>query len=194
MSRHPATLLDAFRSGAPDAAEELAARALRLALRTSAGLLHDKGQAEDVAQEVTVEVLRGVSGLRDPDALDAWIQRIAVRRSIRALRKTRSRGKQEVPLTELTRDVEATADRSPHDEAEARSVAATVRAAVELLPPKQRAAIILRYVHDYSQKQIADALDVRLGTAGALLSRARTTLRGTGALGDLIGNDSRTAL
>jgi RNA polymerase sigma-70 factor (ECF subfamily) len=45
------------------------------------------------------------------------------------------------------------------------------------VPPKQRVALVLRYVHDLSDVQIAGALGCRVGTAHALLSRGRAALR-----------------
>jgi DNA-directed RNA polymerase specialized sigma24 family protein len=60
-----------------------------------------------------------------------------------------------------------------------------VRRAVAALPARQRAAIILRYVHDLKEARVASVLRCRPGTAGALLSRARTTFREDPRLQDL---------
>ena len=52
------------------------------------------------------------------------------------------------------------------------------------LPARQRAAVVLRYFHDYSDQQCADAMDCRIGTVRSLISRALATLRGDPAFTD----------
>jgi RNA polymerase sigma factor (sigma-70 family) len=53
-----------------------------------------------------------------------------------------------------------------------------LRQALAKLPTRQRAAVVLRYFHDYSDQQCADAMDCRIGTVRSLISRALGTLRG----------------
>jgi RNA polymerase sigma-70 factor (sigma-E family) len=56
--------------------------------------------------------------------------------------------------------------------------AIAVRDALQVLTPRQRAAIVLRYFDDLSEAQIADVLDCRPGTVKSLLSRSKETLKG----------------
>jgi RNA polymerase sigma-70 factor (sigma-E family) len=53
-----------------------------------------------------------------------------------------------------------------------------LRQALAKLPGRQRAAVVLRYFHDYSDQQCADAMGCRIGTVRSLISRALGTLRG----------------
>lgn len=169
-----AVQIRAFRRGDAQAAEWLARRACRIALRTSAALLRSREEAGDVAQDVAVDVLGSLARLRDPEAFDAWVHRITVRHALRALGRRRSRARVETPLEQIA-DREAIA--------ESRDVDLVLSARVVLssglakLPAKQRMALALRYVHDLSDAEIAAALGFRLGTVHALLSRGRTTLR-----------------
>src|SRR6478735_7647748 len=78
-----------LRGGDPEAAEALARRALRLALRTAAALLESREEASDIAQDVAVDALRSLGKLRDPDAFDAWVHRITVRHTMRRLKRRR---------------------------------------------------------------------------------------------------------
>jgi RNA polymerase sigma factor (sigma-70 family) len=64
-----------------------------------------------------------------------------------------------------------------HDHAAVLDSRQTLAAALAELPPKQRMALILRYVHDLSDGEIAAALGCRPGTVHGLLSRGRTALR-----------------
>jgi RNA polymerase sigma-70 factor (ECF subfamily) len=172
------------RDGDRRATEVLARRACRLALRTAGAILHDRDAASDIAQDVAVDVLRSLRRLRDPRAFDAWVHKITVRHVLRATRRRRAAREAETPLALL-----GEADHPPAAEG---TDATTVLAARELLavalsalPPKQRIALALRYVHDLSDAEIATALGCRPGTVHALLSRGRAALRRDAQLADL---------
>jgi len=162
--------------GDPGATEELARRATRLALRTAAALVESREEAADVAQEVAIDVLGSLDKLRDPEAFDAWVHRITVRQALRRLKKRRRSRVTETPLALLD-----DRDQPPTPEGLDRDTVLATRGALATalaeLPPKQRLALALRYVHDLSDAEIAAALDCREGTVHALLSRGRRTLR-----------------
>ncbi len=182
MKNDPAQLLAAFRSQDPDAADRLAERALRIALGTATAMLGSREHASDVAQDTAVEVLRGAQSVRNPDTLDAWIHRIAVRQTMRLIRRNRVRAQREIPLQDLSPALEPADLGLPHDAAERRELVEALKGAIDLLPAKQRMALVLRYVHDLSHEEIADAMGVRPGTAGSLVSRGRAALRTIQAL------------
>lgn len=165
-----------FRGGDPDAAEALARRATRLALRTAAALLESREEASDIAQDVAVDALRSLGKLRDPAAFDAWVHRITVRHTMRRLKHRRRAREAETPLALLA---EAAQPPVPQDTDPDALIAArqAVAAALTGLPAKQGLALALRYVHDLSDAEIAAALDCREGTVHALLSRGRQALR-----------------
>jgi RNA polymerase sigma factor (sigma-70 family) len=165
-----------FRSGDAHATEVLARRATRLALRTGTVLLESREEASDVAQDVAVEVLRSLGKLRDPEAFDAWVHRITVRHALRRLKRRRRAREAETPLALLAEAAQPAVpqDVDPDAVIAARQALAT---AFSRLPPKQRLALVFRYVHDLSDSEIAAALGCREGTVHALLSRGRQTLR-----------------
>jgi RNA polymerase sigma-70 factor (ECF subfamily) len=165
-----------FRGGDDDAAEALARRATRLALRTSAALLESREEVSDIAQDVAVDALRSLGKLRDPDAFDAWVHRITVRHAMRRLKRRRRARQAETPLALLTEAAEPAVPEGADQDA---LIAArqALAAALTGLPPRQRLALALRYVHDLSDAEIAAALGCREGTVHALLSRGRQTLR-----------------
>jgi RNA polymerase sigma factor (sigma-70 family) len=172
-----------FRRGDVAAGEMLARHACRAALRTAAAILHSREEASDIAQDVAVDVLRSLRGLRDPDAFDAWVHRITVRHALRALGRRRAR-EAETPLALLVEAEEPAAPQGPDRELVLAARGALAAALAEL-PPKQRVAFALRYVHDLSDEQIADALGCRTGTVHALLSRGREALRRDARLDEL---------
>lgn len=165
-----------FRSGDARAAEVLARRATRLALRTAAALLESREEAADIAQDVAVDALRSLGKLRDPEAFDAWVHRITVRHALRRLKRSRKARQVETPLALLADTAEPAVPQHADRDAliAARQALAT---ALSKLPPKQRVALALRYVHDLSDAEIAAALGCREGTVHALLSRGRQALR-----------------
>ena len=143
------------------AEERLVARALMIGRRTALGVLGDRELAADIAQDVALTALEQAKRLRDPAALDAWLHRVAVRRALREAKRSRRR-----------RDAEQRAHRVP-----AVDVLDPVLDLLAGLPPRQRAALTLRYVHDLPDAAIAKALGCRTGTVRSLLSRGREALR-----------------
>jgi DNA-directed RNA polymerase specialized sigma24 family protein len=143
--------------------ERVASRALQVARRTAFGVLGDSDAAADIAQDVAITAVRRAGSLRDPAALDAWLHRIAVRAALREARRVGRRRE---------------AERAGHDPPPPHDTGpAGTLALLEDLPPRQRAALTLRYVHDLSDAEIARALRCRSGTVRSLLSRGRAALR-----------------
>jgi RNA polymerase sigma factor (sigma-70 family) len=171
------------REGDAAATEELARRATRLALRTAAAILASRDEGSDVAQDVAVDVLGSLGRLRDPEAFDAWVHRITVRHALRWSKRRRAAQRREAPFALLAEAAEPGAGAPDRD-----VVLATRQAlgpALASLPPKQRVAVALRYVHDLSDAEIAAALRCRPGTVHSLLSRARRALREDAQLAEL---------
>jgi RNA polymerase sigma factor (sigma-70 family) len=164
-----------YRAGDAEAAEVLARRASRLALRTAAAVMGDRAEAADVAQEVAIDVLGSLKKLREPEAFDGWVHRITVRHALRRLKRRRKAGRVETPLALLLEDEQPVAAECDRDAVLAAREA--LAAAFAVLPAKQRLALVLRYVHDLSDAEIAAALGCRTGTVHALLSRGRKALR-----------------
>jgi RNA polymerase sigma-70 factor (ECF subfamily) len=170
------------RGGDSEAIEVVARHALRLALRISAATLGSREEAADIAQDVSIDVLRGLRGLREPARFDAWVHRITARRALRYMRSRRGQARLERSLDELPeRDhpLAGVADDglSPIEPA--------IRRALAELPPRQRLALALKYVADLTDAEIAAVLGCRRGTAGSLLSRGRTTLHANPLLAEL---------
>jgi RNA polymerase sigma factor (sigma-70 family) len=176
--------------GDPAATEQLARRACQLALRTSGAILHSREEAGDVAQDVAVEVLRSLPRLRDAAAFDAWVHRITVRQAVAHLKRAGRRGGTETPLVLLPELDEPGGD-GGLDREELIAARGLLAAALAALPPRQRLALALRYVHDMSDAEIATALGCRTGTVHALLSRGRAGLRRDPHLAQLAPGGSR---
>jgi RNA polymerase sigma-70 factor (ECF subfamily) len=171
------------RGGDRAARELLAERALGVALRTAMALVGDRDRASDVA----LIAVKRLNDLRDPVSFDAWVHRAAVRESLRARRRAQRRSRHESSIE--SGDELHAADRGVAGVTSQIVVAERIAA----LPRRQRSAVILRYVHDLSDEDIAAALRCRIGTVHALLSRARAALRDDPAMRDLAFRDQGEA-
>lgn len=133
---------------------------------------------------MAIDVLGSLEKLRDPAAFDAWVHRIAVRRTMRLLRRRHRARDAETPLALIAEADEPVAPDGPDRDALLTARRALATGLAEL-PARQRLAIVLRYVHDLSDAEIAQALGCKVGTAHALLSRGRATLRDDPQLAEL---------
>lgn len=118
-------------------------------------------RAQDAVQEGFARAIRARRGFRGSGSLEAWICRCV----LNAARDERRKASFDTAFgDDLSGDTWA----DPPD--------ATVRKAILDLPQRQRDALFLRYYLDFDYGQIAQALDIRVGTVSATLHAARTAL------------------
>jgi RNA polymerase sigma-70 factor, ECF subfamily len=155
-------------------------RAIHLHCYRMVGSYHD---AQEASQETLLRAWQSLSTFQGRAPLRHWLYRIATTTCLKALAR---RARQPVAMAELT-DLEPYPDRlldeltpaqDPAAEATRReSVALAFVAALQLLPPAQRAALILRDVLAFSAAETADLLDMSVPAVNSALQRARATLR-----------------
>ena len=192
-------LLESARAGDGDAFRELVEpyrHELQVHCYRILGSVQD---AEDLLQETLLAAWRGIGGYQERASVRTWLYRIATNRCLNALRAgarrphdTAAHGS-EVPLPEPThRRAEPTwlepypdellgkiADHTPGPEAryEAReSVSLAFLAALQRLPPRQRAVLVLRDVLGFRAAEVADILDTTEDAVTSALKRARGAL------------------
>jgi RNA polymerase sigma-70 factor (sigma-E family) len=148
--------------------------------RFSGALTGDRYLAEDVLSDALVKVARRwrrISALDDPAA---YVRRVLVTTYLDDRRKVQRR--RTAPTDDIAvLDRSADAVRDTADVVVDRTEVARLLAA---LPPQQKAAVVLRYLMDESDEQIADALGCSTWTVRSHLSRARATLRLVAADGE----------
>jgi RNA polymerase sigma-70 factor (ECF subfamily) len=137
--------------------------------------------AEDVAQEVFLGVARGLQGFRGTASLRSWLYRVTVNRAIDHLRRRARRPAVRLPSADVgqqPRDefgASPSATPDPMVQAAAHDKAAAVREALEVLSPKLRAVLVLRYFEGLSYEELAEVLDCSMGTVKSRLFRAHST-------------------
>jgi len=164
-----AELVRAAAQGNVGAFSELVRQYRARVLRAAYGILGSTQEAEDVAQQVFIKVWNSLPRYDGRGAFGGWLYRIAVNTAIDSLR----RHPNEVPLDELQRASQERVEQSVLRRAELERL----RRAVLSLPPGSRAALVLREYEQLSYKEIADVLQVPVGTVMSRLHYARQALR-----------------
>ncbi len=148
-------------------------------------MTRNPSDAEDVLQETLLKAYRGFHTFTQDTNLKAWLYRILTNTFINKYRR-QSRRPQEVELGELEdlylfrrlgEEGGAGAARSAEDEALDRFVDADIKAALESLPENFRIPVLLADVEGFSYKEIAEIMDVPIGTVMSRLHRGRKALQ-----------------
>ncbi|MGC9359813.1 MAG: RNA polymerase sigma factor [Anaerolineae bacterium] len=139
-------------------------------LRTAHGIVGSSDEAEDVAQEVFVKAWQAIDTFRPGGSLGAWLYRITVNAAIDATRRRR-------PQIALDDVAPPTSDQHIERSVLDAEEAARVRRAVQNLPPASRATLVLREYEQLSYAEIADVLNIPMGTVMSRLHYARQALK-----------------
>jgi RNA polymerase sigma-70 factor (ECF subfamily) len=126
-------------------------------------------RVEDLAQETFVRVLRALPRFdpAGPASLSTWILTIATRLTLNELRRPEAGALADEPPARERADADL----------ERKQLGAAIAAGVAALPEGQRAVLVLREYHDHDSGEIADVLELDVGTVKSRLSRARAALR-----------------
>ena len=129
----------------------------------------DRGLAEEIAQDVFLEMDRHIGTLESPEHALYWLRRVTMSRSTDALRRRRVRG---VDLW-----VEIADEHGAPAEERSSPLGARLEQLLATLPEPQRAALVLRYQEDLSPDEIAATLNAPLATVKSHLQRGLKLLR-----------------
>jgi len=130
---------------------------------------HDPDLAADVAQEVWIQIFRALPSFRGDAQFGTWAHRIAVNRTLNALRRTKRMAAVEVEVEEDTSSVEPEAERA--------LLAASIEEAAAKLSPGARTVFMLHDVEGYTHEEIAKELGITAGGSKSQLFKARAKLR-----------------
>ena len=132
-------------------------------------ILRDVGLAEDAVQSAFVTAWRELSGLRDPSRFEPWLHRILVR-CCYAEAKRQRRAAATVFAVRPEDTYAADAILTVHDRDQ-------LERGFRRLPPEQRAVLVFHYYLGYTHVEVADHLDLPLGTVKSRLRYASGALR-----------------
>lgn len=174
-------LLRELQAGSQDAFRKLFRNYRQRVYNTCLGLLQHSEDAEDVTQEVFIEVFRSSTSFRGDAQLSTWLYRVATNKSLDHLR-AQARGKRSGNVVRLDGEAapQIAAEHAfvhPGVALEQKERAKTLFAAIAALPENQRVAFTLSKVEGLSYKEIGEVMEMNLPAIESLIHRAKTNLK-----------------
>ncbi|MBC8164442.1 MAG: sigma-70 family RNA polymerase sigma factor [Bryobacteraceae bacterium] len=154
--------------GSPDGFGKLLRQYQGLVFGLAWNFLHDEASAEEVAQDVFLELHRTLPSLESDAHVCNWLRRVTVHRCIDYVRRTRRD-----PRVGLEDAAEPAGQASEPDV----FLSGRLRKLVASLPEKPRAVVLLRYQEDLEPAEIAGVLDIPVSTVKSHLQRSLAMLR-----------------
>jgi len=180
-------LIHELKAGSEQAFALLIAQYSRPVYSLIARSLCDPADAADVTQEVFVKVFRNISSFHGEASLRTWIYRIALHEASNQRRWWSRHKRQEMTIdaqqeneegeTFCMADALAATDASPFDCAAREQLRNRVEAALRTVPEVFREVVVLREIEGFGYEEIAEILNVNLGTVKSRLTRGRAALR-----------------
>lgn len=172
-------------AGRESAYRELLRRYQRPVLSLIHRIVRDRQLAEDLAQDTFIKVLNALERYRPEFKFSSWIFKIAHNTALDALRR------KGVPTLSLdgapdavseaaqaaTRPVVASDEESPVEFTAGRELGAHIERAIAQLRPEYRTAVTLYHIEGFAYEEIAETMDLPLGTVKTFIHRARKELR-----------------
>src|ERR1700677_522954 len=189
ITTEDAALVADLKAGSEDAFSVLIAQYHQPLYSLIARSLNDPADAADITQEVFIKVFRSIRGFHGEASLRTWLYRIALHEASNQRRWWSRHKKQEITIDSpaesdddesaglcLSATLADHAD-SPFDHASQTETRERVEAALRQLPEAFRTVVILREIEGFAYEEIAEILNVNLGTIKCRLTRGRSALR-----------------
>lgn len=154
----------------------------RLVFGSAFRILRNTSDAEDVSQEVFIEVFRSIHKLRNEDDLSGWLFKIAKNKSISFLRKknpakANSTGDIHAEFTQQNLNKAHIEHHTAAHAMEDTEIRQALFTAIDLLPEKQKKVLLLHKFEDFSHNEICKALQLSQSSVESLIYRAKSNLK-----------------
>lgn len=176
------TILEGLRQGDRDTFRDLVDAWQVKVINLSNAYLNDLQEAEDIAQDVFIEVLESIHRFRGDSSLATWIYRITVNKSLNRRKKLKRQSIYRIHPQQLSsvekismHQIHAATD--PESALQQQEDRQALSRAIDKLPEQQRNAFILYQYEQMSYKEIAEVLKVSMAAVESLLFRAKSNLR-----------------
>ena len=174
-------LINLLKQGDESAFKELVIKYQDRVYNTVLGFLRNEADAEDIAQEVFIQVFRSIQQFKGDSLLSTWIYRIAVTKSLEFIRSKKRKKRfgfiQSLFTAENLPVAEPVDFCHPGIQQEQKEEAALLFKMVDELPENQRTAFLLNKVEDLSYREIAAILKTSESAVDSLLQRAKQNLK-----------------
>ena len=183
MSRRERKLIRRLKARDEEAFSELVRTHQHKVFNLVFRILGDRQEAEDVAQEVFVAVFKYIEGFRGDAQLSTWLFRVATntaRNRLKYLARRSQRAHQPIEDTSERRFSTASSPSRPSSPSEAamgKELEQILQEGLNALPEIHRTIVVLRDVEHLSYDEIADVVELPVGTVKSRLFRARAALR-----------------
>jgi len=138
------------------------------------GMLGDTSDAADAAQEVFLKAFKGIRHFRQGSSLKTWLYRIAIREALNHRRWFKRHLQKNISIDAEPDDGCAP---MPFDQLAAQEIQSAVQGALQQVPDVFRSAVILRDLEGLSYEEVAEVLDVSVGTVKSRILRGRRALK-----------------
>lgn len=173
-------LINQFNNGNEQAFTELIQRYQHKVYNSTYRMLGNHEDALDMAQESFIRVYKNLHKFRADSSFSTWLFRITTNICRDELRK-RQRKLNMHSFSEYENDKKTIKNMEISDDPERISISSelneTIQEKIDQLSPEQKAVFVLKEFEGLSYKEIADVLDISIGTVKSRLSRARRSLR-----------------
>ena len=179
MEKQEQQWVDAARQGDQSAFEQLVHLYEKRVLALTTRMCKNPADAEEAAQEAFLSAWQGLPFFRGDASFSTWLYRLASNACVDLLRREGRRQSAAGPSLndeEVQLEVPDTAP-SPQEQAERSELRQQIEAGLQALTPDHRQVLLLREMHQLSYDEIAQTLDVDVGTVKSRINRGRKQLR-----------------
>lgn len=162
-------LVERVKAGDVEAFSELARRHEHIVYNLSYRFMRDSSLAEDMAQESLLKAFRLLRGFRGDCSFSTWLYRVTTSVCLTELNRQKRRGETEL----LPGHVERYSEKQP----EATDLPELVRRCVTMLPDRYATIMTLFYLEEVTYEEIAEIMEIPMGTLKTWMHRARHQLR-----------------
>lgn len=158
--------------------EKIVIKYQTMVFRTAIGFVHQKEDAEDLAQEVFLNAYKSWNNFRGDSEISTWLYRITINLSLNFIEKSKRKN-----FLQLTGDAliylfnRDSGEKNPQQQIEISEQEKIIKATIDSLPEKQRIAFVLSRYDDLPQKEIASIMNISEGAVEQLLQRAKANLQ-----------------
>lgn len=154
-----------------------------MVVNTCFGIVHSTADAEDLAQDVFLEIFRTAGNFRGESKISTWLYRIATNRSLNFVRNKKRKGffqSLEETFTggrNRTSEISENRNDQPDQNITDQQRSDLLHRAIDQLPEKQRIAFTLNKYEELPYQQIAEVMEISLASVESLIHRAKKNLQ-----------------
>ena len=178
-----AEIIQKLQQGNEQAFKHLVENYQKLVVNTCFGMVHNIEDAEDIAQDVFIEVFRSIQNFRADSKISTWLYRIAINRSLNFIRNDKRkkwyRSIEDIITGKITQSDknQYINNETPVFELENKQRQKMLHEAIDSLPENQKTAFTLNKYEDLSYKEISEVMNLSVSSVESLIHRAKISLQ-----------------